>query len=97
MQFKLCFATRIAKHSCAEHGSNAGSTTVKSLRKRYLKFILEFEMIKNTRIRRASAVIMILLGAMLMLLAPEVWPGALLFVSGVVLELAGIALERKAK
>lgn len=54
-------------------------------------------MIKNTRIRRASAAIMILLGAMLMLLAPEVWPGALLFVSGIVLELVGIALEHKAK
>lgn len=54
-------------------------------------------MIKNPRIRRASAAIMILLGAILMLLAAEPWPGALLFVSGIVLELAGIALERKAK
>ncbi len=54
-------------------------------------------MIKNPRIRRASAAIMILLGAILMFLASELWPGALLFVSGIVLELAGIALERKAK
>lgn len=54
-------------------------------------------MIKNPRIRRASAAIMILLGAILMFLASEPWPGALLFVSGIVLELAGIALERKAK
>jgi len=53
-------------------------------------------MIKNQRIRRTIAAIMIVLGAILMLLAPEVWPGALLFVSGIVLELAGIALERKA-
>lgn len=54
-------------------------------------------MIKNPRIRRTIAAIMILLGAILMLLAPEVWPGAMLFVSGIVLELAGIAMERKAK
>ena len=40
---------------------------------------------------------MILLGAVLMFLASEPWPGALLFASGIVLELAGIALERKAK
>jgi len=54
-------------------------------------------MIKNPRIRRTIAVTIILLGAILMLLAPEVLPGALLFVSGVILELVGIALERKAK
>lgn len=55
------------------------------------------EMIKNQRIRRTIAAIMIVLGAILMLLAPEVWPGALLFLSGIVLELAGIALEHKPK
>ena len=54
-------------------------------------------MIKNQRIRRTTAAIMIVLGAILMLLASEIWPGALLFVSGIVLELAGIALERNAK
>lgn len=54
-------------------------------------------MIKNPRTRRASAVIMVVLGAILMLLAPEVWSGALLLILGVVLELVGIALERKAK
>jgi hypothetical protein len=53
------------------------------------------EMIKNQRTRRTIAAIVIVLGALLMLLAPELWPGALLFVSGIVLELAGIALERK--
>jgi hypothetical protein len=31
-----------------------------------------------------------------MLLAPEAWPGALLLVLGVVVELIGIALEHKA-
>ena len=54
-------------------------------------------MIRNPRIRRASAIIMVALGAILMLLAPEVWQGALLLVLGVVMELIGIALEHKAK
>jgi len=54
-------------------------------------------MIKNPRIRRASAVVMVVLGAILMLFAPEGWLGALLLIFGVVLELVGIALEHKAK
>ncbi len=54
-------------------------------------------MIRNPRMRRASAVVMVVLGAILMLLAPKVWPGALLLALGVVLELVGIALEHKAK
>jgi membrane-bound ClpP family serine protease len=54
-------------------------------------------MIKNPRTRRASAVIMVVLGVALMLLAPEAWPGALLLILGVALELFGIALEHKAK
>jgi len=53
-------------------------------------------MIKNQRIRRTIAAIMIVLGAILMFLASELWPGALLFALGIILELAGIALERKA-
>jgi Zn-dependent membrane protease YugP len=57
----------------------------------------KLKMIKNQRNRRTIAVIMIILGAILMLLAPEVWPGALLFAAAIVLELIGIALERKAK
>jgi hypothetical protein len=54
-------------------------------------------MIKNPRTRRAIAVIMMVLGAILMFLAPEVWQGALLLAAGVALELFGIALEHKAK
>ena len=54
-------------------------------------------MIRNSRIRRASAVIMVMLGAILMFLAPAAWPGALVLFLGIVLELAGIALEHKAK
>lgn len=53
-------------------------------------------MTKNQGIRRASAVLIIVLGAILMIFAPEVWPGALLLILGVVLELVGIALEHKA-
>lgn len=47
------------------------------------------------RMRRASAVMMVIVGMALMLLAPEIWLGALLFAVGVVIELVGIALERK--
>jgi len=54
-------------------------------------------MIMNTRTRRASAVTLVVLGAILMFLAPEAWPGALVLALGIVLELVGIALEHKAK
>lgn len=54
-------------------------------------------MIKNPRTRRISAVTLVVLGAILMFLAPEAWPGALVLGLGVVLELVGIALEHKAK
>lgn len=53
-------------------------------------------MIKNLRARRASAVIMVVLGAILMLIAPEIWAGLLVLILGVVLELVGIALGHKA-
>ena len=54
-------------------------------------------MLKHPRPRRASAVILVALGAILMFLAQEAWPGALVLILGVALELAGIALEHKAK
>jgi type IV secretory pathway VirB2 component (pilin) len=47
----------------------------------------------NGRTRRVIAVILVVLGAILMFLAPEAWPGALVLILGVVLELVGIALE----
>lgn len=53
-------------------------------------------MIKNLRTRRTSAAIMVVLGAILMLIAPEIWAGLLLLILGVVLELVGIALGHKA-
>lgn len=54
-------------------------------------------MIKNVRVRRASAGIIVVLGALLMLLAPEIWAGLVLLLVGVFLELAGIALAHKEK
>lgn len=54
-------------------------------------------MIKNTRIRRTGAIIMVVLGAILMFLAPEVWQGALLLALGIIIELIGITLERSAE
>jgi hypothetical protein len=54
-------------------------------------------MIKYPRIRRATAVSMMILGAILMFLAPKVWWGVLLFVLGAAVELIGIALERRSK
>lgn len=54
-------------------------------------------MIKNPRNRRIIAAIMVVLGAALMILTPETWPGALLLILGIALELAGIALEHKSE
>lgn len=54
-------------------------------------------MIKNTRIRRTGAAILAVLGTILIFLAPEAWPGALLLGLGVALELVGIALGDKAE
>lgn len=48
------------------------------------------------RPRRILAGFLVVLGGVLLLLAPEMWAGLVLLVLGVVIELAGIALERKA-
>jgi membrane-bound ClpP family serine protease len=45
-------------------------------------------------IRRSLAIALIVLGATLMFLAPETWAGLALLVTGVALELAGIALRK---
>lgn len=52
-------------------------------------------MLRHTLTRRVTAALLIALGAVLMLLATEVWMGMLLLLAGVALELAGIALERR--
>lgn len=54
-------------------------------------------MIKNKRMRRTGALVMVVLGAILMFLAPEVWQGALLLALGVIIELVGITLEHSAE
>ena len=51
-------------------------------------------MMRNRRVRRVIALGLILLGAMLLWLAPSVQPGLVAFALGVVLELVGLALER---
>ena len=52
-------------------------------------------MIRNPRVRRTSAAFMVVLGALLMLVAPEIWAGLLLLILGALIELAGIALVHK--
>lgn len=50
-------------------------------------------MLKNTRQRRTIGIVLILLGALLMLLAPEVWAGLIMITIAFILEAVGIALE----
>ncbi len=52
-------------------------------------------MFKKPLARRIVAVILIALGAILMLLAPNIWQGALVLALGIVLEIVGIALEHQ--
>lgn len=51
-------------------------------------------MIRNRWVRRAAALVLMGVGALLMLLAPPVWVGAIPLALGVVLEVAGIVIER---
>lgn len=53
-------------------------------------------MLRKRRSRRIVAMCLVVLGGVLMYLAPEVWAGLVLLVLGGAVELAGIALERKA-
>lgn len=41
------------------------------------------------------AVVLVVLGGVLMILAPEIWAGLVMLALGVCIELAGIALERQ--
>lgn len=52
-------------------------------------------MLRKRRSRRVVAGVLIVVGAVLMFLAPEIWAGLALLVLGVVVELVGIALERE--
>ena len=52
-------------------------------------------MIRNRRVRRATAAALIVLGSALLLLAPSVQYGLIAFALGIALELAGIVIERR--
>lgn len=52
-------------------------------------------MIRNRRIRRSTAGALIGAGVLLMALSPSVGAGLVCFALGVVLELVGLALERR--
>jgi drug/metabolite transporter (DMT)-like permease len=54
-------------------------------------------MLRNRRSRRYIAILLVVLGGALMYLAPEGWLGLVLLILGVVVEVAGITLERKVK
>ena len=53
-------------------------------------------MLRKRRSRRGLAIFLVVLGGVLMYLAPEIWAGLVVLALGVVIELAGIALEHKA-
>ncbi len=52
-------------------------------------------MLKNPRTRRSLAIGLIVVGGLLILLAPEVWAGVVMLALGVVIEVIGIALEHR--
>lgn len=53
-------------------------------------------MLRKQRSRRVVAAILVVLGGVLMFLAPAIWAGLIVLALGVAIELAGIALERQA-
>ena len=52
-------------------------------------------LIKYRGLRRALGALLVVVGGVLMWLAPEVWSGVVLLVAGIALEIAGIALEHR--
>ncbi len=52
-------------------------------------------MIRNRRTRRVTAAALIAVGGVLLLLAPSAHYGLIAFALGVLLELAGIVIERR--
>ncbi len=53
-------------------------------------------MLRKRRTRRTIAAVLVVLGGVLMFLAPEIWAGLAVLALGIVIELAGITLERGA-
>lgn len=54
-------------------------------------------MLKNPRLRRPFALLLVVLGGILMFLAAEVWVGLLVLILGVAVELVGIGLEHRSR
>ena len=52
-------------------------------------------LIKHRGLRRAVGALLVIGGALMMWLAPEVWWGVVLLVAGIALEAAGITLEHR--
>lgn len=52
-------------------------------------------LIKHKRMRRTAGGVLVVAGACLMWLAPEVMAGVILLVAGIGLEIIGIMLERR--
>lgn len=52
-------------------------------------------MLRKRRPRRVLASFLVVLGGVLIFLAPAVWAGVVLLVLGVAIELVGIALEHR--
>ena len=52
-------------------------------------------LIKYRGLRRALGALLVVVGGVLMWLAPEAWFGVVLLVAGIALEAAGIALEHR--
>ncbi len=50
-------------------------------------------MIRNRAVRRTVALVLVVLGGLLMMLAPPIWIGAIPLALGILLEVVGIALE----
>jgi len=59
------------------------------------KRVQTLRMIRNRRIRRTLVLGLVVTGGLVLLLAPSAHYGLIAFALGVVLELAGIAIERR--
>jgi hypothetical protein len=58
--------------------------------------LTHFSMIRNSRTRRFLSVLLVILGGVLMFLAPEnIWIGAVFFGLGAGVEIAGLALGHR--
>lgn len=52
-------------------------------------------MLRSRTTRRITSGVFVVLGGVLIFLAPEMWLGVVLLLIGAVLEVAGVALERR--